>query len=563
MRYGSPRFYSRQLIAILLLFLGTLYLFLQPHVPSAAFESSFSSLHGAKPDNACAAYQRDASIVIVVKTGASEIFTKVPTQLLTFLSCAPNDLLIFSDHSSSIGVHRVHDSLSSVSHSITSNNSDFTLYNAQQASQARGEIVSEIQLRDGLKKAEEGWKLDKYKNIHTAQQAWDLKPKRDWYFFIDADTYIVWANFFLWLRRMDPKEPLYIGSKVNIGTPPFAHGGSGYLLSRTAMMRLVGRDRVELAERYDLNTTVGCCGDQELGRTLVEKGIVVQNVRPVINGEKLRTMPFARKEWRCSPIATMHHMGSEEVNELWRFEQTRVPATVSPLIPSCSQLSSLLSRIIPSLRSRPPIPFHYLGNPNLNLTHTPPLQSPLLLNSLYNSLLAPHILPYRKDWDNLSYDTQSPPAPPSSASAPDATLSFSSCRSACATRPSCLQFLHFGRTCKLESSFKFGVPHGDRTWEDFSRSDEERRAKAKKEGEARWVDRLFVAEKITGDDGGGKEDGQPGNSNDNSDGDFVANVREDGKEEVVYRSGWMMERIEKWVAQDRPCGELNWVPDEN
>ena len=115
---------------------------------------------------------------------------------------------------------------------------------------------------------------------------------------------------------------------MNDGVPPFAHGGSGYLLSSAAMAELVGKDAAEVAARYDANAIGGCCGDQELARILFEKKMNVTNVRPMINGDKPRSLPFGPTQW-CQPLITMHHMSPEEINDMWQFEQQRTLPLVS------------------------------------------------------------------------------------------------------------------------------------------------------------------------------------------------------------------------------------------
>ncbi|ELR02596.1 hypothetical protein VC83_08869 [Pseudogymnoascus destructans] len=186
---------------------------------------------------------------------------------------------------------------------------DFDLYNNQKELRQLGQNMDLLRTEWN---SEAAWRLDKYKNLYTAQKAWNLAPDRDWYLYIDADTYISWANLSLWLATLDATKPLCLGSQVDVGRPPFAHGGSGYLLSKPAMQLLVGVDRKSLAKEFDKNATTACCGDQELGRTLFKKVLKVQNVRPVINRKNPKEFNFGPELW-CTPVATMHHVGSEEV----------------------------------------------------------------------------------------------------------------------------------------------------------------------------------------------------------------------------------------------------------
>jgi len=224
-------------------------------------------------------------------------------------------VLIFSDMEMDISGQHIYDCLDKVI-DRTKSHKDFNLYRTQKQYQLEGADVS------SLERAREAWTLDKYKNIHTAQKAHQMRPDKSWYFFIDADTYIIWPSFFAWLRRLDPNDKLYLGSVVNVGVPPFAHGGSGYLLSKAAMAELVGDDAEEIAARYDKNAIDGCCGDQELARILFEKGINASNVRPMINGDHAKSMPFGPPQW-CQPLITMHHMTPESINDVWQYEGQR------------------------------------------------------------------------------------------------------------------------------------------------------------------------------------------------------------------------------------------------
>ena len=282
--------------------------------------------------NGCQGYPAvDSDMVIVVKTGATEAFNKIPGQLLTFLQCAKNDLLIFSDLEQDIADHHIYDCLTKVIDAAKFNNSDFDLYEAQKRIKLMGEDI--IAMGD---KGSQGWALDKYKNIHTARKAWELRPNKSWYFFIDADTYVFWSSLVPWLKRHDPSKKLYLGSRVE-DEPPFAHGGSGYVLSRGAMEQLVGEDGSQIAADFDMMVKDDCCGDKILARSLKQKKILLTRWDPLINGEKPRRMGFGPKLW-CQPVITFHHMSPEEMNEMWQFELRRTNAQVCFCLSSSSYL---------------------------------------------------------------------------------------------------------------------------------------------------------------------------------------------------------------------------------
>jgi hypothetical protein len=306
------------------------------------------SLHGclAQPN------LQNSDIVIVVKTGATEAFQKLPTQLLTFLSCAKEHVLIFSDMEQEIAGHHVYDALVDVVEAAKVNHSDFDLYDSQKQYKLMGENIGAMG-----DKGKEAWALDKYKNIHTAQKAWELRPGKSWYFFVDTDTYVVWSSLTAWLKQQDPNKRLYLGSQVDT-QPRFAHGGSGYVLSRGAMKQLVGKDLKEVAANFDVTVKDDCCGDVILARSLAQKEILLTNWYPLINGEKPRGVGFGPKIW-CQPVITFYYMGAEDINEMWQFEQARRDPKVSLFI------------YLPRLRDRIPFQSSLCGRTNAYIVFCP------------------------------------------------------------------------------------------------------------------------------------------------------------------------------------------------
>ncbi|KAK5165281.1 uncharacterized protein LTR77_009379 [Saxophila tyrrhenica] len=129
-------------------------------------------------------------------------------------------------------------------------------------------------LADGTATRKQAWKTDKFKFLAGVCRAWKMRPVRKWYVFYEADTYIVWDNIFRLLENFDPDEPHYFGapSKGRRGTW-FAYGGSGYVISREAMRRLMREDyddkgqylSSKLSEHHWYNIQHDCCGDSILG----------------------------------------------------------------------------------------------------------------------------------------------------------------------------------------------------------------------------------------------------------------------------------------------------------
>jgi hypothetical protein len=223
-------------------------------------------------DPACEGFPDTSKVLLVMKTGASEAFARVPTQLMTMMRCLP-DFLIFSDMDQDIGGQRILDSLDTVLAEAREGNADFDLYRRQQSC-----LVDQDTCNKLGDPAREGWNLDKYKFLHVTEKAYRMRPDYDWYLFTDADTYVLWPNMVQWLKQLDASKELYLGSVTMIHNFVFAHGGSGYLVSKAAMEAFVGK-HPGVANEYDVQAKKECCGDYIFARALKDKTDVgVQNM---------------------------------------------------------------------------------------------------------------------------------------------------------------------------------------------------------------------------------------------------------------------------------------------
>ncbi|ROW06776.1 hypothetical protein VMCG_04145 [Cytospora schulzeri] len=375
-------------------------------------------------DPVCDGFPDTSGIFLVMKTGATESFDKIPMQLMTVLKCL-TDYQIFSDLEQRIAGHPIHDSLNTVLAEAKDGNADFDLYRQQKACAIDQDMCTRTV--EGSKDA--GWNLDKYKNIHMAEKIFRLRPGYDWYVFVDADTYVSWPNLVYMLHRLDPSKERYIGSPTLIGSTPFAHGGSGYVMSGAAMKEFVGKNP-GVADRFDLRVKNECCGDYMFAVALSETiGIKVESIWPTINGEKPSTLPFGHNHW-CQAIATMHHMNSEEVSEFWEFERRR-----------------------------------YAKN-----------QRPLVLKEVYHAFMEPKLVKMREDWDNQSddwfyidFDAQDHSwedwrvgravgEEDKSELQKKAHESFDDCARACEEHDECFQFVWQDDCCGMKRSIMLGRP---------------------------------------------------------------------------------------------------------
>ncbi|TEA22600.1 hypothetical protein C8034_v002939 [Colletotrichum sidae] len=376
-------------------------------------------------DPVCDTFPDTSNILVIMKTGATESFDKVPTQLMTMLKCLP-EFFIFSDLDQTIANYHVRDSLDSVLPEAMDGNKDFDLYRRQKACQADQQSCNKLAVSK-----DEGWNLDKYKNVHIAEKTYHMRPNYDWYVYIDADTYVLWPTLVQWLKKLNPKNKHYLGSVTMVRNFIFGHGGSGYIVSQAAMHDMIaGKEKV--GNQWDVRASKECCGDYIFALAMKDNADVnVHNVWPTINGEKPFTLPYGPTHW-CHPIVTMHHMNAEEISTFWEYEHKRYAD--------------------PTLPNPPP---------------------PMRIKDIYHAFFAPRMVLDRADWNNLADDRfyldesankhedwqlNRAKLENLTPEEKEAHLSYAQCRKACEADQGCYAFQFKNGICAFSWSFKLGHP---------------------------------------------------------------------------------------------------------
>lgn len=207
----------------------------------------------ARPvDPSCAHLPDLSKVLLIIKTGASETYDRLPTQFMTMTRCLP-DFLVFSDMEESIMGYRVYDILSDTLSEVKDDNGDFNLWRRQQEC-----LVDQKSCQKWSNYGGEAWNLDKYKNVRQSDVTYRMRPNYDWYIHIDADTYIHWPNMIEMLKPFDHKKDYFFGSFEPSQYGDFNHGGSGYILSQSAMQKFQANSSVE---HFDHEARNICCGD--------------------------------------------------------------------------------------------------------------------------------------------------------------------------------------------------------------------------------------------------------------------------------------------------------------
>ncbi|KAI5249751.1 hypothetical protein E4T43_00632 [Aureobasidium subglaciale] len=409
----------------------------------------------------CPPSSETSDIVLSIKTGATEAFDKLPTQLLTILQCADN-LLLFSDLDQDIHSLHIHDVLDRYDPDFLANHADFELYREQKKYQAEGR---DIQTLASMKDSNSDWRtaghnaawaLDKYKFLHMIERAWELQPDKDWYVFAETDTYIVWRNLVQWLKGFDPTEPLYLGRGEPMKKEEgdgfyFAHGGSGFVLSRAAMYLFCETNK-GLASRWDARIPDLWFGDYVVAKAIKEElGLNLTSAAPMFSGHKPMNLPIGAGIW-CRPVITQHHLRSEEVQTLWMLEHDFYTNSSSGSVP------------------------------HLRFSH--------LFRDILTGVNFPEL---RLGWDNMSQDDMYTIKPPrtrgqaqkkpdervgESTVQEDPNASSEACNAACEVTETCFQWAHLnfttveennrhrGGICYLSSVFRFGNQRPEESWVD-------------------------------------------------------------------------------------------------
>ncbi|GLA50750.1 hypothetical protein AnigIFM63604_007065 [Aspergillus niger] len=329
------------------------------------------------------------NILVVLKTGVTESRTKVPIHLSTTLRCIPNHVL-FSDYVEQLSPnHFTHDVLASLSPALLNHNPELDLYRRVRAegpaALTPADLNPDVNTPIG-KPNNPGWKLDKWKFLPMLDEALRVKPDASWYIFLEADTYLVWDNFLQWLRRFDPSKPWYLGNQMQIVDAIFAHGGSGFALSRPALVQAVNQ-RKRTSDGWERAVAEHWAGDCMLGILLENVGVDLTWSWPMLQIAPPEEMDYfsigyAKRPW-CYPAVSFHHLDEQGIRQLDDLERQ-------------------------------------LG----------PLKTPLLYRDVFLKLVRPELRDVRTEWDNLVDGD------------PVAVSSFAACRGVCTREAKCLQYAY-------------------------------------------------------------------------------------------------------------------------
>ncbi|KAF5103275.1 hypothetical protein DV451_001570 [Geotrichum candidum] len=378
---------------------------------------SFKSMGEYFKQPLVADYAQDADkIFLMIKTGATVLWKRLPIHLTTTLTRVPN-FALYSDAASSIGGYEVIDILQNVTEE-TKNHDQFSMYKSmRKLKEANGGFISPSRYKlDG------GWDLDKFKNLPMLLHAYNKNPNLDWYIFMDADSYIMFDNLMAYLGTLNPNRPYYLGSVAMYNDEAFNHGGSGVIISRKAMEETFGKHPEWVTEAEE-KTIESCCGDYMVAYAMQQANIYPPSSRASphvgnqVQGEPYQKVKFNDNSW-CQRISTFHHLNPSDIELLWEYERL----------------------IGPQRRKN------------------------ILYADIYRDFVAPHIEEVMNNWDNLAddltFDANSVEYKDYVKSGTLPWKSFDECQRACEDHKPCLSWRYSNqtKTCGLSESVRLGRP---------------------------------------------------------------------------------------------------------
>jgi hypothetical protein len=202
----------------------------------------------------------------------------------------------------------------------------------------------------------QGWRLDAHKNLPGFRYLYQKYPNALWYFMIDDDTYLFIDNLVCLLEQTNPHNEHYFGAhNMFMGCddvksfdegPPFAHGGSGIVLSRGALIKmLAGVDKCIVRYR-------DCwAGDVRTALCLRDVGIRLTG-QPGFNVDP----PNVRFSWPSEPCDrphTFHHLTVAQMQRLAEMEQKALLQNRDPVVTYADVFSEFSSDLhnIPSIET--------------------------------------------------------------------------------------------------------------------------------------------------------------------------------------------------------------------
>jgi hypothetical protein len=262
-------------------------------------------------------------LVVSIRTTAADAFAKIPPLLLLTNPQHHNTLLLMGDLSMDIGAFHVHDVLDRLDSQVMASNRDLERYRQQLTYARLGIDLRTAKSTNAQEERETLAKLDKYKILRMLERAWQFKPDRSWYVFVDTETYLVRATLMAWLGQHDPSKAIFFANPPDQNSDdPFASSGNTFILSGHAMHQLFV-DHTTGIKVWDTRATDYKSSFDVLSAALsTELKLKINTTWPAISGFHPSTIPYGSGFW-CEQVISMHSVPTDIASDIWRFERDR------------------------------------------------------------------------------------------------------------------------------------------------------------------------------------------------------------------------------------------------
>jgi hypothetical protein len=140
-------------------------------------------------------------------------------------------------------------------------------------------------------------------------------PDKKWYVFAEPDTFIFWQTLLVYLSQLDWTKPYYIGGQFLIGDVEFGQGGNGYIISRSALEKVVSHYQAHQREYEDF-TEGHWAGDCVLGKALRDSGTSLTRAWPIFQGDDVGNMNYNHQTQWCQATVSYHHVSASVIQDL-------------------------------------------------------------------------------------------------------------------------------------------------------------------------------------------------------------------------------------------------------
>lgn len=262
-------------------------------------------------------------LVVSVKTTASDAWAALPPLLLLTHAKYHDNLLLMGDLHMDLGAFHVHDVLDRYSADFVAANDELQRYRRQLEFALTSTDFRKLKAHELHEEKEILARLDKYKVLRMLERAWETRPARRWYAFVEPDSYLVRSNLLSWLGQFDPAEPVFFANPPFAAwSSPFAMGGSTFILSEASMRALIV-DRPDVIPHFDSRLTDHNSAYGVLTAVLsTALSLGPNKTWPGISGFNPATIPYGPGLW-CEQIMAMQSMPTELASEVWRLERDR------------------------------------------------------------------------------------------------------------------------------------------------------------------------------------------------------------------------------------------------